>query len=86
MIRDVLGPVNPSWIFGMLRANLAPLYPLLWVENAECENLQGHRWYFQTEDAGRVEKRFLENFGNTVRWSGPLGVCRARDDGLYSSS
>jgi len=24
-----------------------------------------------------VEKRFLENFGNIVRWNGPFGVCLA---------
>ena len=49
-------------------------YLLLWIESAECENLQGHQWYFLTEDAGVAEKRFLKNFGNIVRWNGPLGV------------
>ena len=26
------------------------------------------------EDAGGAEKRFLENFGNVIRWDGPFGV------------
>jgi len=26
------------------------------------------------EEAGGAEKRFLENFGNVVRWNGPFGV------------
>ena len=41
---------------------------------AECETPQGHQWYFMNEEAGGVEKRFLEKFGNVVRWKGPLGV------------
>ena len=74
-IKDVPGPANPSWIFGTsMKGQSDPFYLLLWIESAECENLQGHQWYFLTEDAGVVEKRFLENFGNTVRWNGPLGV------------
>ena len=31
----------------------------------------------QVEDAGGTEKRFLETFGNIVRWNGPFGVRRA---------
>jgi len=27
-----------------------------------------------TEEVGGVEKRFLERFGNVVRWNGPFGV------------
>ena len=38
------------------------------------EELQGHQWYHMTEEVGGVEKRFLEKFGNIVRWKGPLGV------------
>ena len=26
------------------------------------------------EEAGGAEKRFLENYGNVVRWDGPFGV------------
>lgn len=28
-----------------------------------------------SEEAGGPEKRFLETFGNVVRWNGPFGVC-----------
>ena len=41
---------------------------------ALSETLQGHRWYLLAEEAGGAEKRFLENFGNVIRWNGPFGV------------
>ncbi|KAF9647279.1 cytochrome P450 [Thelephora ganbajun] len=40
----------------------------------------GHQWYFQNEEAGVVEKNFLERYGNVVRWRGPFG-----DDRLWVS-
>ena len=89
-IRDVPGPVNPSWIFGM-----SPGYQLALFTSScrsislNVENPQGHQWYFMAEDAGRVEKRFLESFGNIVRWKGPFGVCcayRTRTGVLHPNS
>ena len=35
---------------------------------------KGHQWYFQSEEAGDIERRFFETYGNIVRWKGPLGV------------
>jgi len=35
---------------------------------------EGHQWYWQTQDAGAVEKHLLENYGTVARWNGPLGV------------
>ena len=69
-IRDVPGPVNPSWLFGMSTV----LGPFLEVDSAECENFQGHQWYLMAEEAGGAEKRFLGEFGNIVRWNGVFGV------------
>ena len=66
-IKDVPGPVNPSWIFGMQLISL-------WVDGIERETLSGHQWYFQAGEAGAADKRFLEDFGNIVRWNGPFGV------------
>lgn len=40
----------------------------------ERKTLQGHQWYLLTEEAGGAEKRFLETYGNVVRWNGPFGV------------
>jgi hypothetical protein len=34
----------------------------------------GHRWWWQCEEAGVVEKEILEEYGNIVRWNGSLGV------------
>lgn len=66
-MKDVPGPANPSWIFGVSHL-------LLSARGAECKNLQGHQWYLMTEEAGGAEKRFLETFGNVIRWNGPFGV------------
>ena len=75
MIRDVPGPENPSWIFGMsTEGQPGPSTFPLEVDSIQCGNFQGHQWYLQTEEAGGAEKRFLENFGNTVHWNGPFGV------------
>ena len=41
---------------------------------AERENSQGHQWYLQAGEAGAEDQRFLEDFGNVVRWNGPFGV------------
>ena len=38
-----------------------------------------------SEEAGGSEKRFLENFGNVVRWNGPFGVRLAFIDRLSVS-
>ena len=43
-------------------------------EAIEREILSGHQWYFQAGEAGAADKRFLEDFGNIVRWNGPFGV------------
>ena len=73
MIRDVPGPMNPSWIFGTSHGvTLIPFTSS--SRSAEFENLQGHQWYLQAEEAGGTEKRFREDFGNVVHWNGPLGV------------
>ena len=34
----------------------------------------GHQWYLQAGEAGAADKRFLEEFGNIVRWNGSFGV------------
>ena len=73
VIRDIPGPVNPSWIFGMSLGHRLFSLPLTWVDGADCKHPQGHQWYLQS-GAGEVEKRFLENFGNVARLNGPLGV------------
>ena len=36
--------------------------------------LEGHTWYWQSEEVGVVEKRLMEEHGNIVHWNGPLGV------------
>jgi len=72
-IRDVPGPVNPSWIFGTSpegQHDPFRVYPR--VDNTERENLQGHQWYILVEPAGGAEKRFLEDFGNVVHFNGPF--------------
>jgi len=75
-IKNVPGPVNPSWIFGTSPdGQPGPFNPLPpWADRADCENLQGHQWYLLAEDAAGVEKRFLESFGNVVHLNGPFGV------------
>jgi len=73
-VRDIPGPVNPSWIFGKSpRGSTSFLIPSC-SGLTVLENLQGYQWYFMTEEVGGVENRFLENFGNIVRWNGPFGV------------
>ena len=44
------------------------------VHDAEGKTLQGHQWYLQAGEAGAEDKRFLEEFGNIVRWNGSFGV------------
>ena len=74
-IKDVPGPVNPSWIFGMSPAGQPnSSIPVQEVYNVEHASSQGHQWYLQTNEAGGAEKRFTENFGNIVRWNSPFGV------------
>jgi hypothetical protein len=34
----------------------------------------GHLWWWQSEEAGVVEKRLLEEYGTVARWNGALGV------------
>ena len=72
------------------RASALPFRLFLRVDGAQREIVQGHQWYLQAEEAGGVEKRFLENFGNVVRWNGPFGVRLALDRAhtivLYSNS
>lgn len=34
----------------------------------------GNRWWWQHEENGVVEKRFLEEYGTIARWNGVLGV------------
>ena len=36
--------------------------------------LEGHQRYLMTEEPGGAEMRFLEDFGNIVRWNGPFWV------------
>jgi len=75
VIRDVPGPANPSWIFGMsLECQPGRFHPLLEVCDANREHAQGHQWYIQTEEAGGAARKFLETLGNIVRWNGPFGV------------
>ena len=74
-IMDVPGPANPSWIFGMfLEGPPGPSHSFPEACSADCENIQGHQWYIQTEEAGGAARKFLETFGNIVRWNGPFGV------------
>ena len=74
-VKDVPGPVNPSWIFGASPVGrLDPFHLFLEGGSIGRANPLGHQWYIQTEEAGGAEKRFLENFGNVVRWNGPFGV------------
>ena len=57
----------------------APVNPAPFTRSRESipltdgKHLQGHQWYLQS-GAGEMEKRFLENLGNVVHLSGPLGV------------
>jgi len=37
-------------------------------------NPEGHQQYLMTAEPGGAEKRFLEDFGNIVRWNGPFLV------------
>ena len=74
-IRDVPGPLSPSWIFGMSpEGQYDPFRLHLLVDTAERQTPQGHQWYILLEAAGGAEKRFLEEFGNIVRFNGPFGV------------
>jgi len=73
-IRDVQGPVNPSWLFGTSPGGQPAPPTSLFVDDADHEHLTGHQWYFQAGEAGAADKRFLEDYGNIVRWNGPFGV------------
>lgn len=35
--------------------------------------IYGHQWYWENQDAGAVERGLLKEYGNIVRWNGPLG-------------
>ena len=37
-------------------------------------DFEGHRWYWQNQEAGATEKHILEKYGTVARWNGPLGV------------
>lgn len=74
VIKDVPGPVNPSWIFGMSPGGRPGPFQPLPVDGTDCANLEGHQWYLQAEEVGGMEKRFFENFGSIVHWNGPFGV------------
>ena len=73
-VRDVPGPVNPSWIFGMFPVGRLGPFASPVAYSTDRETLQGHQWYLQVEEAGGTERRFLRTFGNVVRWNGPFGV------------
>ena len=73
-IKDVPGPVNPSWIFGMSPWVASTPITSPYGDGTERETISGHQWYFQAGEAGAADKRFLEDFGNIVRWNGPFGV------------
>lgn len=62
-------PVLDFWY-----VNVSPSYLFLEVDGTKREILQGHQWHLLIEEAGGPEKRFLEEFGNIVRWNGVFGV------------
>jgi len=84
-IKDIPGPVNPSWIFGMCPGGQPDPFRLFSkIDGIEFVVIQGHQWYIQAEEAGAVDKRFLEHFGNIVHWNGPFGVRLASPAPIYA--
>jgi len=73
------GSLPPSRMYQDRRTHLG--FSVCFAEPTSCrtvalsgKNLPGHLWYIMAEEAGGEGKRFLEDFGNIVRWDGPFGV------------